>query len=212
MPVNMIHTFMKRAMDIALSLSFIVFMSPVLIITMILIWVYDRHAPTYTQKRIGLNEEEFNFFKFRSMVVNADDILFKDKELYKQMRSGANKVKDDPRVTPIGKFIRKYSIDEFPQAINVLRGEMSFIGPWALRPDEYEEYASQSDDNRRKLKIMTSVKPGVTGYWQVSGRSNITFDKRINMECEYAKKKSILFDCKILMQTPLAVLRGDGAY
>jgi len=146
------------------------------------------------------------------MVVNADEILFKDKELYEKMRSGNNKVEKDPRVTPYGRFIRKYSIDEFPQMLNVLLGDMSVIGPRALRPDEFALYENKSQENARKLEIMTSVRPGITGYWQVGGRSNIDFDTRMDMDCFYANKKSILFDVQIALKTPYAMIKGEGAY
>ena len=126
----------KRLMDIVLALGFIIFFSPVYFLVAFIIWLQDRQSPFYYQDRVGVNAIPFKFYKFRSMVVNADDILLKDKDLYKRMRSGANKMVDDPRVTRFGKFIRKYSIDEIPQMLNVLKGDMSVIGPRALRPDE----------------------------------------------------------------------------
>lgn len=208
----MIYNILKRLIDLILSAIFMVIFSPFFIITAIAIWVYDWHFPLYHHKRIGLNGKVFDFYKFRSMVINADDILFKNKELYKRMRSGNNKIEDDPRVTPIGRFIRKYSIDEFPQVINVIRGDMSFVGPRALRPDEFDEYKNRNSENAKKLDVMITVKPGITGLWQVSGRSKIDFDKRIDLECVYARKKSILLDLVVLFKTPFAVLKGEGAY
>lgn len=202
----------KRHFDIFFGLSFLIIFSPVYIVTAIAIWIGDFHSPIYSQVRIGRNSKPFRFYKFRSMVVNADDILFKDPELYKKMRSGANKVQDDPRVTRVGKFIRKYSIDEFPQMINIIKGDMSVVGPRALRPDETKDFADRSVDNSRKLEILTSVKPGLTGLWQVSGRSKIDFDKRINLECEYALTCSLLKDFVILIKTPLAIIQAEGAY
>lgn len=208
----MISKLVNRIIDITLATIFLIVFSPVFVFTAVAVWAYDGHFPFYHHKRVGLNGKLFEFWKFRSMVVNADDILFKNKELYKKMRSGNNKVEDDPRVTPIGKFIRKYSIDEFPQVFNVLLSDMSFIGPRALRPDEFEEYKNRNKENEKKLNIMITVKPGITGLWQVSGRSNINFDQRIDLECSYAKKKSILLDIVILLKTPFAVLKGEGAY
>jgi len=202
----------KRLMDIIIALGFILILFPLYLITGLVIWLQDRHSPFYYQDRIGLNAVPFKFYKFRSMVINADDILLEDKELYKRMRSGANKMVDDPRVTKFGKFIRKYSIDEIPQMLNVLKGDMSVIGPRALRPDEYKMYADGSAENARKLKTLSSVKPGITGYWQVSGRSNVDFNKRIDMDCYYATKKSIWLDILILIKTPFAVIKGEGAY
>lgn len=208
----MIYDTVKRIIDILIAILFVIVFFPVFVVTSLAIWLYDWHFPLYHHKRVGQNGSAFEFWKFRSMVINADDILFKDKELYKKLRSGSNKVIGDPRITPVGRFIRKYSIDEFPQVINVLLGDMSFVGPRALRPDEFEEYKSRNGENAKKLDLMISVKPGITGLWQVSGRSKIDFDQRIDMECEYAKKRSILLDLKILFKTPLAVLKGEGAY
>lgn len=186
--------------------------SPIYIVTAIIIWLQDNHTPFYFQKRIGYNGKVFNFYKFRSMIVNADDILFKDPELYKQMRSGNNKIINDPRITKFGRFIRKYSIDEFPQMLNVIKGDMSVVGPRALRPDEFELYKSKSEENAKKLEIITSVMPGITGYWQVFGRSNISFDQRIDMDCHYAQNQSLAFDLLLLFKTPLAIIKGEGAY
>jgi len=146
------------------------------------------------------------------MVKNADKILFANKELYNQMRSGTNKVANDPRITPIGRFIRKFSIDELPQIFNVLKGDMSLVGPRALRPDELSKYEMEHPKSKPLIDQILSVSPGITGYWQVSGRSRISFDKRMEMEAEYSNKKSILFDLLIISKTPLAVLRAEGAY
>ena len=209
---DQIYIFLKRLIDIFFALTFIIVFSPIYLISTIIVFFQDYKNPFYTQIRVGQNKVQFKFYKFRSMVVNADEILFKDKKLYEQMRTGNNKVQNDPRVTKFGRFIRKYSIDEFPQMLNVLKGDMSIVGPRALRVDEYELYASKSFNNGEKLKIISSVKPGITGYWQVNGRSNIDFDTRIDMDCYYANKKSILFDLVILTKTPLAVLNGGGAY
>jgi len=202
----------KRAMDLILASLFVLVFSPVYIITMLIIFLQDRGSPFYSQERVGLNNTHFMFYKFRSMVINADEILFNDPKLYKQARSGEHKIKDDPRITKFGKFIRKYSIYEFPQMFNVLKGDMSFVGPRALRPDEYKMYASKSKNNARNLRHLTSVKPGITGHWQVNGRSNVDFDNRIKMDCYYADHTSLLFDIKIIIKTPIAVIKGDGAY
>lgn len=202
----------KRIIDIVGSIVFMIVFSPVYIITAILIWNQDKHSPFYTQIRVGKNQKHFITYKFRSMVVNADQILFNDKKLYEQMRSGNNKVKEDPRITKLGHFIRKYSIDEFLQMFNVLKGEMSIVGPRPLRPDEYELSAKKSENYKQKLALITTVKPGLTGLWQVSGRSNIDFDHRLILECEYAKKKSLLMDIIIMLKTPYTMLKGEGAY
>ena len=144
--------------------------------------------------------------------MNADEIMKQNADLYNQLRSGTNKVKDDPRITKVGKFIRKYSIDEFAQMFNVLFGQMSIIGPRPLRPDEYQLACDVSQEQKQKLQQIITAKPGITGLWQVSGRSNITFDKRLDLEVNYAKSRSLLLDLQIAIKTPLAILKGEGAY
>ena len=202
----------KRIIDIVFAVIFIIVFSPIYIATAIIIYSQDRHTPFYFQKRVGYKGKLFDFYKFRSMVMNADDLLFKDPELYKQIRSGNNKIVNDPRITKFGRFIRKYSIDEFPQMLNVIKGDMSIVGPRALRPDEFELYESKSEKNSEKLKKITSVKPGITGYWQVYGRSNISFDQRIDMDYYYADHQSLWFESLLLIKTPIAIIKGEGAY
>jgi lipopolysaccharide/colanic/teichoic acid biosynthesis glycosyltransferase len=124
---------------------------------------------------------------------------------------GYYKPKNDPRVTPIGKFIRRYSIDEMPQLINVLKGEMSIVGPRPYLPDELKEQQTKYPGTEKYVKIMQQAKPGITGFWQVSGRSDVTFDKRIVMDAYYADKKSILLDILIMLKTPWAMITGKGA-
>ncbi len=203
---------LKRLLDIVMAIAFIIVFSPIYIATMLIIWFQDKYTPFYHQKRVGLGGKLFEFYKFRSMIMNADELLFKDPELYKQIRSGNNKIVNDPRITKFGRFIRKYSIDEFPQMLNVIKGDMSIVGPRALRPDEFELYAAKSPENAEKLKKITSVVPGITGYWQVYGRSNITFDQRIDMDVYYADHHSLQFDLKLLIKTPFAIIKGEGAY
>jgi lipopolysaccharide/colanic/teichoic acid biosynthesis glycosyltransferase len=146
------------------------------------------------------------------MRINADAMLQTNKEIYEQVRSGNNKIKNDPRITKVGKFIRKYSIDEFPQMYNVLKGDMSFIGPRALRPDEFALYEERDSKNKAKMEIITTVNPGITGYWQVNGRSDIDFDSRMDMDVFYARNYSLGLDLKILISTPLAVIQAKGSY
>ena len=206
-----LYNLIKRVMDIFIAISCLIFLSPLYIATALIIWSQDFHNPFYHHKRVGKNQELFDFYKFRSMVANADAMLKTHPELYAQLRSGNNKIKDDPRVTNFGKFIRKYSIDELPQMVNVLKGDMSIVGPRALRPDEYKMYEEKNADNKRRLEIATSVKPGITGYWQVNGRSEVEFGKRIDMDCLYATRKSVLLDLVILLKTPLAIFNTKGS-
>lgn len=189
--------------------------SPILFLTMILIRL-DSSGPFFaeTPPRVGKNGKLFRMFKFRSMVRNAHTLLTSDvkyKKLYDEYKKGNYKLKDDPRITRVGRFIRKYSIDEIPQCMNVLRGEMSIVGPRAYYPDELHEQQKKYPHTREAVKIVLSVKPGITGVWQVTGRSEINFDKRIQLDAIYAKKRSVLYDIYIILQTPFAMLSGKGA-
>ncbi|MFH1565946.1 MAG: sugar transferase [bacterium] len=201
----------KRFIDIVVSMLFLIFLSPFYLVVFLAIFFQDGGNPIYIQKRVGKRKEVFNFIKFRSMVRNADELLFSDKKLYHKMRSGVHKVKDDPRITKIGKFIRKYSIDELPQFVNVLRGEMSFVGPRALRPDELAKFEQEHPEMKDFVKDVFKAKPGITGIWQVSGRSSIAFVERIKMDAFYANNPSIFKDLCIIIRTPFAVLKGEEA-
>lgn len=215
----MLYEITKRIMDIVLSIILLVVFSPVMIITAIIIKLTSP-GPILVEKtnchmqRIGRNGKVFRLFKFRSMPVNADYLLTRDprfKKLYNEYKKSSFKLHDDPRVTKFGKFIRKYSIDETPQFVNVLKGDMSVVGPRPYHADELEEQQKRYPGTEKFVVETQTVKPGVTGFWQVTGRSNINFDKRIRMDAEYAKKKSILMDIKILLKTPIAMISGVGA-
>ena len=149
------------------------------------------------------------------MIVNAFALLKTDpryKKAYEeQQKGGAYKIINDPRITPIGRFIRKHSIDEIPQLVNVLRGEMSIIGPRPYYPDELEAQQNLYPNTKADVKVALSVQPGITGLWQVSGRSEVNFDKRIAMDAYYAKNKSLWLDLRIILKTPLVMLLGKGA-
>lgn len=207
----MFYKLTKRALDIFVSLVVFLFFWPALFLIAIIIKLEDGDEVIYSQKRVGKGGQIFRLYKFRSMVENADEILQTTPELYQQMRSGTHKVVDDPRITRVGRFIRKYSLDELPQFWNVFKGEMSFVGPRAIQPDEMEKYRRQHPENGLSVKQILSVKPGITGLWQVTARSTVSFDERISIEAEYAKKRSLLLDFWIILQTPLAVLAAKGA-
>lgn len=198
-------------MDVLISITALVFLSPVFAVIAVLIKLEDGGRAIYSHERIGQGGQRFRLYKFRSMVENADEILFSDPNLYSQIRSGTHKLKDDPRITKIGRLIRKYSLDELPQFWNVLMGEMSFVGPRAYRPDELERYHEEHPENGKSLALILSVKPGITGLWQVTGRSTVTFDERIEIESSYVKKRCLLTDLGIMLKTPLAVLQAKGA-
>ena len=206
------YRIVKRGMDILIAVTALVLFSPFALVLSFLIAMEDKGSPIYHQPRVGKNGKLFKFYKFRSMVKNADAILFSNPEFLKKLRSENHKLKDDPRITKTGKFIRKYSIDEFPQFINVLNGDMSFVGPRPFRPDEFEKYAKERPDIQWKLDKILTVKPGITGLWQTSGRSELTFDQRIDLEVKYTNSYSFLLDLYIIVKTPFAVIKAKGAF
>jgi len=211
----MIFNFVKRVMDIILAVILMIIFMPVAALTAIAIKLYSK-GPILadTPERVGRHGILFKMYKFRSMVQNAHEILRENPrfaEFYAEYKRGSYKLKDDPRITRVGHFIRKYSLDEIPQFINVLRGEMSVVGPRAYYPDELREQQKKYPNTRSDVKIVLSVKPGITGFWQVSGRSEINFDKRIKMDADYAKRRSIVYDLWIILETPWAMISGKGA-
>lgn len=209
------YELIKRLMDIVLSAIFILMFSPI-IIGVALAIRFDSNGPIMadTPERVGKNGSLFKMYKFRSMVENAHELLRhnpKYKDLYTDYKKGSYKLKDDPRITGVGHFIRKHSLDEVPQFFNILKGEMSLVGPRAYYPDELREQQARYPRTRESVKIVLSVRPGVTGHWQVSGRSEINFDKRIEMDAEYVRKRSIFYDFIIILKTPGAMISGKGA-
>ncbi|MEK7595156.1 MAG: sugar transferase [Patescibacteria group bacterium] len=201
----------KRLMDIAISSTALLLFFPFAAILMLMIFIEDKASPIYRQPRVGRHRKLFSFYKFRSMVKNADELLFSNPSFLERLRSGNHKMKDDPRITRIGKFIRKFSIDEFPQFINVLMGDMSFVGPRPFRPDELEKYEKSGKVLKDAVDKILSVKPGITGLWQTGGRSELSFDDRINIELKYATHCSLMLDLYIIFKTPIAVFQAKGA-
>lgn len=165
--------------------------------------------------RVGKNGKKFRALKFRSMIVNAHNSLHSDpkyKQLLDDYKNGSYKSPvNDPRITKVGRFIRKYSIDELPQLFNVLRGEMSIVGPRPCYPDELEEQQKRYPETKEYITDMLTVRPGITGYWQVSGRSKILNEKRLEMDAHYARNLSFIMDLNILLRTPWAMLSGKDA-
>lgn len=197
--------FLKRLLDITGAVLAILGLSPVFIVTWIAIRVEDPGPAFFKQERVGRWGQTFTMYKFRSMVMNADKL--KD-QLLEQNESGAGvifKMKQDPRITKVGKWIRKLSIDELPQLYNVLIGDMSLVGPRPPVPREVAEYTLA---DRRRLDVI----PGITGLWQVSGRSDIDFEGQVRLDVEYIRSQSFLNDLVILLKTIPAVLLGKGAY
>lgn len=199
-------------MDIIGGIVGIVIFSPLLIAVAIAIKLNSR-GPVMadTPMRVGRNGKLFKMYKFRSMVVGAQDLLQKNPELLKQYKLNSYKLHNDPRVTGVGKFIRKFSIDEFPQFFNIVKGEMSLVGPRAYYPFELEEQQKKYPKSRDFVKVILSNNPGLTGVWQVSGRSEINFDKRVEMDAQYVQRRSVLYDIYLIAKTIPAVLFGRGA-
>lgn len=214
----MIYDFVKRVIDIISSFFLILLFSPIIFLTAIIIKI-TAPGPVLVEpgnshmKRIGKNGKIFRLFKFRSMPINSDSILTSPryKKLYDEWKRSNFKLHEDPRVTKFGKFIRKFSIDEMPQLFNVLKGDMSLVGPRPYHALELEEQLKVYPNTAKFVRETQTVKPGITGYWQVSGRSNINFDRRIEMDANYAKRKSLLMDIYIILKTPFVMISGKGA-
>ncbi len=208
----MFYDFLKRALDIVGATLGIILLFPILLIFAILI-KFNSPGPILadTPMRVGKEGRLFKMYKFRSMVVDALKILQKDPELLKQYKKNSFKIENDPRVTGVGKFIRKFSIDELPQLWNIFKGEMSIVGPRAYYPFELAEQQKKYPNSKEFVKIILSAKPGLTGVWQVSGRSQINFDKRVEMDAQYVQRRSILYDIYLILRTVPAVLLGRGA-
>ncbi|MBI2031206.1 MAG: sugar transferase [Candidatus Levybacteria bacterium] len=212
---SLFYEIAKRIIDLLFSAVLIIIFSPIIFLVAIAIKL-DSRGPIMadTPERVGKSGKTFKMYKFRSMVENAHELLRKNPKfsrLYRDYKHGSYKLKDDPRITRVGRIIRKYSLDEVPQFFNILRGEMSLVGPRAYYPDELQEQQKKYPHTADSVKIVLSVKPGITGFWQVSGRSEINFDKRIEMDATYVRKRSILYDLWIIFKTPWAMLSGKGA-
>lgn len=208
----MVYDFLKRLMDIVGSLLGLIILSPILILVAIAIKL-DSPGPIMadTPMRAGKDGKLFSIYKFRSMVQNAHEILEKNPKLLEEYKKNSYKIFNDPRVTKVGKFIRKFSIDEFPQFFNIFKGEMSLVGPRAYYPYELEEQQEKYPESRKYVKVILSGKPGLTGVWQVTGRSEINFDKRVKMDAGYVKRRSIFYDFWLILKTIPAVISGRGA-
>jgi len=196
----------KRIMDIVFTLILMVIFSPILIIVPFLIKLDSPGPIVYRQKRVGKADKEFYMYKFRSMVEGAEKILKKNRSLLTRFKNGDWKLTKDPRVTKFGKILRVLTIDEMPQFLNVLKGEMSLVGPRAYREEELDEQQKKHPKTKKLIKQILTVKPGITGPWQTSGRNVIPFKTRAEMDAEYARARSIWRDIVIVLKTPLAMI------
>lgn len=210
----------KRSIDVVAGvIGILVFGVPMLIAYVALKAEHPGPA-VFVQKRVGREGKLFRMYKFASMITRTEEEekeFFKkwqkeNPELWERYKASNFKLENDPRITKLGKFIRRTSIDELPQFFNILKGEMSLVGPRAYKPDELKSYETGHPEVQKDVKVLTTVKPGLTGLWQVSGRSEVDFRDRVKLDAEYARRKSLLEDIKIIFKTPIAVFKKDGAY
>ena len=201
---NSIYLFVKRVFDLIISAFLLIVLSPLFLVIILAIKLDSKGKAIYTQTRIGQNGKTFKLYKFRSMIVDADKVLFEllDKNPDMKMEYDIHKkLKNDPRVTKVGKLIRKLSIDELPQLFNVFNGEMSLIGNRPYLEREIKDMGKYYDE-------IVKTKPGITGYWQVNGRSKTTFRSRCKMEADYSKRASLKLDMQIFLKTFKVLIKG----
>ena len=197
---NILYEVIKRIIDVVASFTGLILLSPLILIVSILIKLESKGEVIFKQKRVGLNGKEFYMYKFRSMVIIAEE-LKEQLESQNEMSGPMFKIKDDPRITNVGKFIRKTSIDELPQLINVIKGDMSLVGPRPSLPKEVKKF-------EQWMMERLEVKPGLTCIWQVSGRNNIDFEDWMKLDIKYVRERSFKLDIKLILKTVL-VLLGD---
>lgn len=195
------YRFIKRSFDIAAALFGLIVISPVFLITALAIRLDSKGPVFFSQIRLGHRGKYFKMYKFRSMVVNAEQLL-KQLEAKNEVSGHMFKIRNDPRITRVGRIIRKTSIDELPQLLNVIKGDMSLVGPRPPLPREVNQYDKWHD-------LRLSVRPGITGLWQISGRNDIGFEEMLNLDLKYIRERSFLYDMKIIFKT-IPVLLGDS--
>lgn len=205
----MTYELQKRILDLIVATTLLIIFLPFWVIIPILVIIDDGWPVFFNHRRVGKDGKEFFIKKFRSMVKDADKILHEqDPELLKKFKKGDWKfaANEDPRITKLGRAMRSLTIDEFPQIFNVIRGEMSMVGPRAYVKKELDEQTKKYPRTKKYVKDILSIKPGITGPWQTSGRNEIPFSQRAKMDSEYAKQKSILNDIGIILKTPKAMI------
>jgi len=199
-----VDQFLKVMLDYVVTIPALLLLSPFLALIALMIKIDSRGPIVYRRRVMGLNRTQFDAYKFRTMHTDGDEILSKHPDLKLKLED-MHKLKNDPRITNIGRFLRRYSLDELPQLLNILRGEMSLVGPRMISPPEMEEY------NQWGINLLT-VKPGITGLWQVSGRSDVTYEERVRLDMYYIRNWTIWLDMYLMLQTLPAVLKSKGAY
>lgn len=198
------HSVQKAVLDLVIVIPALICLSPLLLILALAVKLDSPGPIIYRRRVLGKNGRVFDAYKFRTMYINGDEILAKHPKLRAELNKNY-KLKCDPRVTNVGKFLRKFSLDELPQLFNVVKQEMSLVGPRIITPDEISKYGPHG-------VLLLTVMPGLTGFWQVNGRSNTSYDVRVSLDMHYIKNWSLWLDIKILAMTIPAVLKGDGAY
>ena len=204
----------KRIMDILGAIIGIILFSPLMLFAVIWIKIVSPEGPILADipLRAGKDKKPFRFYKFRSMIPNAHQWIKDRPEMWEKYIKNNYKLDPDPRLIKGAKFLRKSSIDEMAQFFNVLKGEMSIVGPRAYYTFEIDEQVKKYPGVADLIDVALSVKPGITGLWQVSGRSELNFEERVKLDAKYAQKKSLLYDLLIIIKTPYVVLTGKGAY
>lgn len=208
------YDFLKRLTDILAAVFVVLLFSPLIILISVAIKLDSAGPIIFKQKRVGKNSKCFDIWKFRSMYDHSEEIVAKDKEFLKKFKKKEGwklNADEDPRITRVGRFIRKYSLDELPNLYNILVGDMSIVGPRAYRDDdvfgnEINFYLKSYPDLKKELEISLSVKPGLTGPWQTSGRNAVSWDKRVALDAMYARQRNIFQDFLYVIKTPFAVL------
>ncbi len=199
-----LYTVCKRAVDVVFSLFALVLLSPLFLVAALAIRINDRGPAIFRQTRVGRNGRTFTCYKFRSMIEHAEKLQQSLSSCSRHSDPRTFKINNDPRITKTGRFLRRFSIDELPQCVNVLMGQMSLVGP---RPPVPEEVALYSEDDRIRLL----VKPGLTCLWQISGRSRLAFPEQVKLDVEYIRQRGVIFDLCIILRTIPVVINGDGA-
>jgi lipopolysaccharide/colanic/teichoic acid biosynthesis glycosyltransferase len=202
--------FIKRLIDIFSSVFLLILFSPIILIVILLIKITSPGPVLFKQKRVTKNNQEFWMYKFRSMYTGDNDKRLRENypELWKKYKDAGWKLpmSEDPRITPIGKIIRASSIDEFPQLFNVFIGQMSLVGPRAYREEELQEYEKKYPHTKKYIEDIRSVKPGITGLWQTSGRNELNFEQRAKLDSQYIRHQSILQEVLIILKTPMSMI------
>lgn len=200
----LVYNFFKRSFDIISASIGILFLLPLFIVLAILVKLDSKGPIFFSHKRIGKNGKIIGIYKFRSMVSNSEEIFKNFTEEQKKEFEKNFKLDDDPRITKIGGFLRKTSLDELPQLLNIIKGDMSVVGPRPIVRAEVEKYGVCADK-------LFSVKPGLTGFWQANGRSDTTYEERVQMDMYYIDNRSFLLDIRIILKTVISVIRKEGA-